>query len=79
MNLVAGEGHPIEIIDLSFSLQFLALLYLLENKETISPGIISVPDEIDECIAKANLQNNNVTIDKLSLKQKKYLGIGNEK
>lgn len=79
VNLVAGEGHPIEIIDLSFSLQFLALLYLLENKETILPGIIRVPDEIDECIAKANLQNNNVTIDKLSLKQKKYLGIGDKK
>lgn len=72
VNLVAGEGHPIEIIDLSFSLQFLSLIYLLENN--LKAGLRRVPKEIDEIIARINLNNLGIEIDTLTDKQIKYLG-----
>lgn len=78
VNLVAGEGHPIEIIDLSFSVQFLSLLYLLDNRKKVQPGIIKIPKKIDEYIAKTNLQNQGVMIDELSQEQLIYLGIEDE-
>lgn len=78
VNLVAGEGHPIEIIDLSFSIQFMALLYLLENKKRLKPGIIKIPRQIDEYVARVNLRKQGVKIDKLSSKQLMYLGIEDE-
>jgi adenosylhomocysteinase len=72
VNLASGDGHPIEIMDLSFGLQALSLLYLCKNKKLL-PGVYSVPEEIDETISRMRLAALGVRIDELTLEQKKYL------
>lgn len=72
VNLASGDGHPIEIMDLSFGLQALSLLYLCKNKKLI-PGVYPVPEEIDETIARMRLEALGVRIDELTINQKKYL------
>jgi len=72
VNLASGDGHPIEIMDLSFGLQALSLTYLCENKG-LAPGVYPVPEEIDEKIAKMRLQALGIRIDELTTDQKKYL------
>ncbi len=72
VNLAAGDGHPVEIMDLSFSVQLLSLLYHkdhpgLENK------VYKVPEEIDKKIAKLWLKSYGYEIDTLTEKQKKYI------
>lgn len=73
VNLAAGEGHAIEIIDLSFSIQFLALLYLLQNGNKLDNALLPVPSEIDEKVAKMNLNSKAIKIDSLTVEQKEYL------
>lgn len=73
VNLAAADGHPIEIIDLSFSLQVLSLHYLLKNKSSLPSEIINVPKEIDENIAYHRLEALGVKIDALTAEQKKYI------
>ena len=75
VNLIGGEGHPIEIIDLSFSLQLLSALYLLENKGSLDNILLSVPDSIDNNIAKKNLEVYGIEIDELTDDQRLYLGL----
>lgn len=72
VNLASGDGHPIEIMDLSFGLQALSLTYLCENKG-LAPGVYPVPEEIDEKVAKMRLQALGIRIDELTTDQKKYL------
>ena len=71
VNLAAADGHPIEIMDMSFGLQVLSLLYLTEND--LLPGLYKVPKSIDEMVAKYRLKAENITIDELSVEQKQYL------
>ncbi|ADP77766.1 adenosylhomocysteinase [Methanothermus fervidus DSM 2088] len=66
-----GQGHPSEIMDISFSLQALSVLYLSENELDI--GVYNVPEEIDTRVAKLKLEAMGISIDKLTEKQKKYL------
>lgn len=73
VNLAAGDGHPAEIMDLSFALQALSLLYLLENQGRIGPGVHPVPAEIDRRVAAMRLDAIGVTIDTLTRKQEEYL------
>ncbi|MGM0641178.1 MAG: adenosylhomocysteinase [Thermotogota bacterium] len=72
VNLVNGDGHPIEIMDLSFSLQLEAAKYFLENKD-IEIDVKPVPDFIDKKIANIKLETMNIEIDKLTPEQKEYL------
>jgi adenosylhomocysteinase len=75
VNLVNGDGHPIEIMDLSFSLQLEAAKYLIENpgqKIDVKP----VPEFIDKNIAKIKLETIGVEIDELSNEQERYLTEG---
>jgi len=72
VNLASGDGHPIEIMDLSFGLQALSLLYLSKSKRLI-PGVYPVPEEIDEAVARMRLEALGVRIDELTSEQKKYL------
>jgi adenosylhomocysteinase len=75
VNLVNGDGHPIEIMDLSFSLQLEASKYLIENpgqKIDVKP----VPEFIDKNIAKIKLETIGVEIDELSNEQERYLTEG---
>lgn len=70
LNLVAGQGHATEIMDLSFSLQFLAVRYILDND--LPAKVISLPSSIDRKVARLKLDAMNTTIDKLTKRQKKY-------
>lgn len=71
VNLVAADGHPVEIMDLSFALQAMSLIYL--STKTLEPRVYSVPTQIDEKVAQMKLNAMNIKIDELSVEQKKYL------
>lgn len=73
VNLVAAEGHPSEVMDLSFSNQALAVKYLVENRGRIEIKVHNLPYEIDEAIAKMKLESMNIEIDSLTEKQVEYL------
>jgi len=73
VNIAAADGHPAEIMDLSFAVQFYAALYLLENKGKLDNAVINVTDSIDDKIARARLEAWDVEIDSLTEEQKKYL------
>ena len=73
VNLAAGQGHPAEIMDLSFSLQLLASLYLLENQGELLPKVYNLPKEIDEKVAVYKLKSLNIKIDQLTEDQRSYL------
>jgi adenosylhomocysteinase len=69
VNLVAAEGHPSEVMDMSFSNQFLSLLYLYDTN--LKPDVYDVPKEIDKKVAELKLKTLGIKIDKLSREQKK--------
>ncbi|HDH41564.1 MAG TPA: adenosylhomocysteinase [Candidatus Altiarchaeales archaeon] len=71
VNLAAAEGHPSEVMDMSFANQALAVKYLLENR--LEPGVYKIPDEIDDRIAILKLRTMNIEIDQLTDRQRKYL------
>jgi len=73
VNLAAGNGHPAEIMDMSFSLQAKCLEYLVLNEGKLLPKLYSVPADIDNRVAEMKLESLNVTIDKLSQEQIEYL------
>ena len=77
VNLAAGDGHPAEIMDMSFALQALSAKYLVEHKGEIETGVIEVPKEIDLEVAKRKLSFWNVKIDALSPEQQKYINSWN--
>jgi adenosylhomocysteinase len=78
MNLGAGQGHPVEIMDMSFAIQALALEYLVKNHQTLQPQVYNVPTELDQLVAKLKLQTLGLKIDTLSPEQKKYLSAWQE-
>ena len=71
VNLAAAEGHPSEVMDMSFANQALAVRYLTENK--LEPGVHKIPKEIDEVIARLKLKTMGIVIDQLSKRQKEYI------
>ncbi len=73
VNLAAGDGHPAEIMDMSFAIQALSAAYLVKNSDKIDDNIISVPEEIDKYVANLKLNFWNLEIDTLSDEQEKYL------
>lgn len=73
VNLAAGDGHPAEVMDLSFSLQALSLLYVIENRSRLENKVYNVPDSIDQRVACLRLEAEGVRIDELSSEQEKYL------
>jgi len=75
VNLAAGDGHPVEIMDISFALQALSLRWLSMEGRDLSPGVYPVPREIDEQVARMFLATRNVRIDYLTGEQKRYLGL----
>jgi adenosylhomocysteinase len=68
-----GMGHPIEVMDLSFSLQALCVRYLAEEGRGLPPGVYSVPEFIDEAVATGKLDALGLSIDSLSPEQKHYM------
>ena len=74
VNLGAGDGHPAEIMDLSFAVQAMSARYLVKNRETLSGGrVISVPREVDLAVARRRLDAWGVRIDHLTDRQAAYL------
>ena len=73
VNLACGDGHPVEIMDLSFAMQFLAMKYLLDNKGKLSNELYTLPDELNNEIAALKLECICVGIDNLSEEQNFYL------
>ncbi|MBR5661332.1 MAG: adenosylhomocysteinase, partial [Bacteroidales bacterium] len=77
VNLAAGDGHPAEIMDMSFAIQALSAKYLVDNRFSLSrePGnmLHNVPAEIDREVACRKLADWGITIDKLTEKQRIYL------
>jgi adenosylhomocysteinase len=72
VNLAAAEGHPSEVMDMSFANQALSAEYLVKNKK-MQPRVHPVPKQIDETIARLKLAAMNLRIDRLTNEQKKYL------
>lgn len=73
VNLAAGDGHPAEVMDLSFSLQALSLVYLIQNHLQLGCHVYNVPEAIDKRVALLKLQAEGVLIDNLTGEQEKYL------
>lgn len=74
VNLAAGNGHPAEIMDMSFALQAKCLEYLIKTG-TSEHKLYPVPHEIDIAVAELKLKKNGVSIDRLTEEQKRYLGV----
>ncbi len=73
VNLAAADGHPAEIMDLSFGLQVLALNYLLENKGNLKNSVLNLPPELDRKVALLKLKGLGLRIDQLTPGQEEYL------
>jgi len=73
VNLAAAEGHPAEVMDMSFANQALASEFFVKNKGKLSPKVYVLPKEIDNEIAKLKLKSMGIIIDKLTKEQKNYL------
>ena len=77
VNLAAGDGHPAEIMDMSFAIQALSAAYLVKNQDKLRNGTsttVTVPKEVDREVANRKLKYWGVSIDKLTDEQEKYLG-----
>lgn len=77
VNLAAGDGHPAEIMDMSFAIQALSAKWLVDHRNEIGriPGCMvhDIPAEIDSMVAKRKLESWGYEIDSLTAKQKEYL------
>jgi len=76
VNLTCGDGHPAEIMDMSFAIQALSAEYLVKNKGRLA-GTVDVPEEIDRKVAEMTLNFWDCEIDVLTEAQKEYLGSWN--
>jgi adenosylhomocysteinase len=73
VNLSAGEGHPAEIMDLTFSVQALSARYLMLHGHELEPKVHTLPAEIDETIARAKIEELGFRIDTLTPAQEAFL------
>ncbi|WP_031515330.1 adenosylhomocysteinase [Desulfofalx alkaliphila] len=77
VNLAAGDGHPAEIMDMSFALQALSAKYVLEQAGSLENRVYDVPAEIDARVANIKLESMGIKIDKLTPEQAKYINAWN--
>ncbi|NIP34583.1 MAG: adenosylhomocysteinase [Thermoplasmata archaeon] len=73
VNLAAGQGHPVEIMDMSFALQALSIAHIVRNRGKLEPGVHPVPKELDQDVAWAALASSGVSIDCLTDAQCEYM------
>jgi len=73
VNLVCAEGHPCDVMDMSFSLQALSAEYLVKNHGRLPVNVIDVPREIDETVARLKLEAMGIELEKLTSEQEEYL------
>jgi adenosylhomocysteinase len=72
VNLAAGEGHPAAVMDMSFAGQALCVEYLVRHADELKPGVLAVPQEIDNEVARLKLDSLGVEIDELTEGQLVY-------
>ncbi len=75
VNLASGDGHPAEIMDMSFAIQALSAEFLAKNRGALAVDVIPVPAEIDHAVALKKLETLGLHIDTLTAAQKAYLGM----
>jgi len=73
VNLAAGDGHPAEIMDMTFALQAMSLKYVNDQYESIGKKVVNVPYALDEQVARYKLESLGTGIDSLSAEQRSYL------
>lgn len=73
VNLVAAEGHPSEVMDMSFANQALSVEYIVKNQGKLEPKVYNVPYEIDSTVARLKLSSLGIEIEELTEEQKRYL------
>jgi adenosylhomocysteinase len=78
INLAAAEGHPANVMDMSFANQALCLAYIVKNRDQLETKVYSVPEEIDREIARLKLKSMGIEIDSLTAEQKAYLASWHE-
>jgi len=77
INLASAEGHPSEVMDMSFANQALCVEYIVKAKK-LEPKVYSVPKEIDNLVARLKLKAMGVEIDELTKEQEKYIATWEE-
>jgi len=78
VNIVAGNGHPADIMDMSFALQALTARHIAENGKSLAPGLYDVPEEIDLAVAAMKAKAMGLGIDALTREQEEYLDSSGE-
>ena len=78
LNLAAAEGHPAEVMDMSFADQALAAEYLITHKGTLKNKVYVLPKKIDQMVARLKLKSMSMGLDSLTAEQKKYLNSWDE-
>ncbi len=73
VNIVAGNGHPADIMDLSFAIQALSARYIALNGKSLAPGLYNVPEEIDHEVAMLKLNAMGLGLDALTEEQQTYM------
>jgi adenosylhomocysteinase len=73
VNIAAADGHPVEIMDLTFAVQALAAHHLVNHASEMTPGLHTIPDEIDEYVARTKLATLGVEPEQLTEEQIEYL------
>ena len=73
VNLAGGDGHPVEIMDLSFAVQALAIHHIARNRGKLAPRVLPLPLEIDREIARTKLETLGLAIDQLTAEQQDFL------
>jgi len=73
VNLVCAEGHPSEVMDLSFSLQIQSILYLQRHGSTLANAVHDVPEEVDRRVAALKMKALGVELEQLTAEQEKYM------
>jgi len=74
VNLAAGQGHPVEIMDMSFAIQAAAAAYLAKASRRLKPEVYPVPKDLDDRVARLKLKALGIATDALTKEQKAYLG-----
>jgi len=73
VNIVAGNGHPADIMDLSFSIQLLSVLHVAKHAKQLKPALYDIPLEIDNEVARIKLEAMGISIDTPTAEQLEYL------
>ena len=73
VNLAAGQGHPVEIMDMSFSIQALCAEHIARHADTLGKQVVPVPSEIDDRVSLLKLGAMGIAIDTLTREQRRYL------